>query len=302
MFQVQQKSDDSPASDIQLTFLLKCSLFRRYSLIFFGSEFFKPQNKCGQQRNWSQLILVGVWEASWTLINDGGTNVTGWKPIEMFGLRTCRARCVKKTTKKNTDKKRLNLFRHMGSRDLWIDLDLSFLRWVMTCIEVNNFWTSRFWLQIHLFVQSGVSYPQISGAEAMLWSWLMQVFFDGNAGGWKRQHWRWNGICFIKFLEVFCDWAFQPIWTMNLVGIVGWIFQKFVLSFLRNDNLSFWSLYSLEVKPFSALHPHELIEACGRGNVTWKVNPIKPLFMCDTSSFRTTPFDQEFWIWRSLFQ
>ena len=89
---------------------------------------------------------------------------------------------------------------------------------------------------------------------------------------------------FIKFLEVFCDWAWK-----NLNHQSCWncwvIFQKFVLSFLRNDNLSFGSLYLLEVKPFSALHPHELIVAYGRGNVTWKVNPMKPLFMCDTSSF-----------------
>ena len=86
----------SPTSDIKNTFLLKCSLFRKHghSLIFFLECIFKPQKKCGHQHSWSQLILVGAWEASWTLINDGGTNVTGWKPIEMFGLRTSRARCV----------------------------------------------------------------------------------------------------------------------------------------------------------------------------------------------------------------
>ena len=155
--------------------------FQEIFVDFFWEWIFKPQNKCGQQRSWSQLILVGVWEASWTLINDGGTNVTGWKPIEMFGLRTCRARCVKKTTKKNTDKKRLNLFRHMGSRDLWIDLDLSFLRWVMTCIEVNNFWTSRFWLQIHLFC------PKWGLLSSDIWCWGYALeLADAGVFWWKR--------------------------------------------------------------------------------------------------------------------
>ena len=197
----------------------------------------------------------------------------------------------------------------MGSRDLWIDFRFKFSAVSLTCVEVNNFWTSRFWLQIHLVVQMGVSNPQISGANTFLfplnWGYALEladagVFFMETHGVDKDSIGGETGY-FIKFLEVFCDWA----WT-NLDHQSCWncwvIFQKFVLSFLRNDNLSFGSLYSLEVKPFSALHPHELIVAYGRGNVTWKVNPMKPLFMCDTSSFRTTPFDQEFWIWRSLFQ
>ena len=97
----------SPASDIKLTFLLKGSLFRKHghSLIFFWSVFLSHRNNAVTNNSWSQLILLGAWEASWTLINDGGTNVIGWKPIEMFGLRTSRARGVKKTTKKKHGQK-----------------------------------------------------------------------------------------------------------------------------------------------------------------------------------------------------
>lgn len=265
---------------------------------FFLECIFKPQKKCGHQHSWSQLILVG------SLRGVLDTHKWWWNQrhrLEAYWdvwVKNVQGKMCEKTTKKKHGQKTTQPISPHG-----IKRSLDDLYW-----SQQQKRRPRFWLQIHLFVQMGsllVSHLLLTHfcfhwTEAMLWSWLMQVFWWKRMGLNKTAS-RGNVIFHqisrgILWLGISTNLDHQSCWNCWV------IFQKFVLSFLRNDNLSFWSLYLLEVKPFSALHPHEVIVAYGRGNATWKVNPMKPLFMCDTSSFRTTPFDQEFWIWRSLFQ
>ena len=117
----------------------------------------------------------------------------------------------------------------MGSRDLWIDFRFKFSAVSLTCVEVNNFWTSRFWLQIHLVVQMGSLILRYLGlthfcfhwTEAMLWSWLMQVFFSWKRMGLTKTALEGKRDISSNFLRYFVI-GHGPIWTINLVGIVGW--------------------------------------------------------------------------------
>ena len=191
----------------------------------------------------------------------------------------------------------------MGSRDLWIDLDSS-----LSAVSHDLYWSQQF-LDVPvlvadspIFVQSGVSSPQISGAntEAMLWSWLMQVFWWKTRGVKKGQH-RWgNGIFFIKFLEVFCDWAWK-----NLNHQSCWncwvIFQKFVLSFLRNDKSIIRKFVFARSQTFFSFAPSRIDSGLRTRQCYLKGQSNEAFVHVWYFIFsRATPFDQEFWIWRSL--